>query len=291
MKNIISLFTLYKDIQMTPKEKKAVWDKISASTFILINEPVRKPILSRLYYGGLLPAIRIQNINFQRRKYAFSVFASTIIVSGSISAFAQGALPGDLLYPVKTNVNEKLIIVLAITPEDKAKTEAILATKRLEETEKLALEGKLNPTLLKQTNDAFANHVHNFEKYLTKLESKSKFVAIEKVGIFFQTRIAVHATVLKEIERNNKIDLPSNKEVLSVITPTVIITKKASVKITPTLKEKIIDFKNINNQHFVPLDVDTKEAEVYLKELKANTGIDTSNIETIPTPLVPTAVQ
>lgn len=293
---------------MSKEEEKTLWERISVRTF---DAPVRKPILSRLYYGGLLPAIKIQNIHFQKKKYAFGAFASTIIISGSISAFAQAALPGDLLYLIKTNINEKLKVTLALTVEEKAEAEAILATKRLEETEALAIKGRLNPVIIKETSTAFKTHVDNFEKHLIELDKKAKFDSIKKIGVLFQTRIAVHTTILDEIESTignstssniknlNSLGTTTNsfvvtdikKEVLQSVIPTVLITKKAFVATVPVPNEEKKDYKKINNQHFVPLEIDSEEARNYLKKIQEEVGIDTTKIISIPTPLVPTVVQ
>lgn len=311
MKNKNSLFAELKKITMTQKEKEITWRNISMRTFEAFGiMSVRKPLLLRQYYGGLLPAIKSQSINFEKRKYTFGALASALIISGSISAFAQGALPGDLLYPVKTNVNEKLKIVLAFTPEEKAKTEAILATERLEEMESLIVKGKPNSALVKQAKTAFTAHVHNFEMHLSELERKSMFAAIKKSGVFFQTRIVVHTVVLNEMEVGTKENISSNidltqvgtttnstlaleikEEVLSAVIPTVIITKKALIAITPNKQLEVTEYRNVTNQHFVPMEINLLEAEHYLGKVQKELGMETKATATVPTPVVPTIVQ
>ena len=305
-------FTQNIEIKMTPKEKKDTWESISLRTFLLEEKTlVRKPILSRLNYRGLLPAIKLQNTFFHKRKYAFGVIAGTLIVSGSISAFAQGALPGDLLYPVKTKVNEKLEVVLAITPEEKAETEAIQATKRLEEVEKLALKGKLTPVLVKEIGDDFDSHVRNFEKYLMQLENGSNFSSVAKIGTFFQTRIAVHIALLKkeggnstktnsfdnavlntaEDTMDSHLTKTIEKKVLSAIVPTVIITKKAFLRISNHEQKEVVVYKNIRNQHIVPMNIDIKEVKNYIKMLRDDAKIPIQTNENVPTPLIATFVK
>lgn len=301
MKNIALLFTQCKEIAMTPKEKKKVWATIVANTFNATSSTtyVRKSDLPRLNYRGLLPEVMIRSLYLTKKKYMLGIIASTIIVSGSLSAFAQESLPGDILYPVKTNVNEKIKIAFAFTPKAKAITEAVLATKRLEEVEKLTLEGKLSPHLIQQTNTSFAEHVHIFETYLAKLENKSDFKTVAKIGVFFQTRVAVHINILNEIEGNSSTSTvvdsqmiaPIKKEVLSAVVQTVIVTRKAVTKISTDSQEEVINYKNINNQHIVPLDINHKEAQKYLKELHDEVGSPVRTIENISTPLVPMIVQ
>jgi hypothetical protein len=133
-------------LSMTESEKKSTWDGVlrrssdfpdgispyanKESTWdgVLRREsdfpPVRIPVLSRLYYRGALPTLQ-KSISFSRkRKYALSILAGSLVLSGGISAFAQGALPGDLLYPVKIYVNEQVQSSLAFTPLGKVNVES-----------------------------------------------------------------------------------------------------------------------------------------------------------------------
>ena len=77
------------------------------------------------------------------------VFAlSLVIVVGygsSITLAAEGALPGDILYPIKTRVSEP--VVRLITATSPAAFETNLLEKRLEEAETLDTGEKLRPEL------------------------------------------------------------------------------------------------------------------------------------------------
>ncbi len=295
MKKIISSLNKYKEVIMTSEEKKKVWNAIAIDTFLYAPNKDTTLLPS---YRQLVPLLHIRQLPFIQKKYALGMLAGTLIISGSLSVFAQGSLPGDLLYPVKTKVNEKIQVVIALTPEEKARTEALLATKRLEEAEALALQGKLNPTLAEQTIKAFNNHVSGLETQLKVLEQKSELTTIAKIGILFQTRIAVHVAVLKDIEVNNAIISSSQKDILmkstvdsvsvihlenkilpSVI-PTVTVTKKALLILEPST---VIS----NDKHTILLHVDLGEAKEYLKELHEEVGIPESIMETKMNPIIP----
>lgn len=301
MKNTLSsLLTKHIEIHMTPREKKLVWEAISLRTETL-NVNVRKPILSRLYYRGLVPAIAKRGMFFPRNRYVLSVIVSTLIVSGGISAYAVNALPGDALYIIKTNLNENVQIALSLTPEDKAKTAALLATKRLEEVEKLALVGKLTPDAVNQTSTLFNSHLYVLEKQLTKLEEKSKFSAMADVGIFFQTRIAVHVAVLKDIEVNIRILSRSKtkevadtdihlvtsveKQVLTAVVPAVVVTHNAIMQISSS-KPEIIETKGA----VATLHIDPSVAKEYLTELHSTIGIPASIMQERAPTIVPVLV-
>ena len=81
------------------------------------------------------------------------VFAGT----GTVSA-AQGALPGDLLYPVKVSVNEKVEVALAPTPAAKAEVQVRLAERRVDEARELSVRGRLDEKPAKILTDDFDKH-------------------------------------------------------------------------------------------------------------------------------------
>ncbi len=311
-KNIISLFTQYKEISMTPEEKEIAWGGVLTRTFEssqpIIEAPVRKLIPSRLYSRVLQPIVSYQNVFFKKKKYAFAVVSSLLIVSGGISAFAQGALPGDFFYAVKTDVNEKIQVAMALTPQKKALLEATLATKRIEEAEKLALNGKLNPVIANQTGEAFDTHVRKLETYIAELGDKADYSAVEKVGVFFQTRIAVHVAVLKDMSVDSKIlssslvtdKLPDNTsdprtinyleyKVLTDVIPTIIATKKAVANISSSQEDNTNSNKD-NNQHAVSLNIDSEQAKDYLIELHENVGTPASIMKVPTSSVVPVFV-
>lgn len=84
-------------------------------------------------------------------RHAHVAFLSLIIVLGygsSVTLATEGALPGDMLYPVKTRMIEPVTrLMTATSPAAKATFETQLLEKRLLEVETLDAEKKLNPEL------------------------------------------------------------------------------------------------------------------------------------------------
>jgi|SRR3989344_3315723 len=81
------------------------------------------------------------------------VFAGTSTVSA-----AQGSLPGDLLYPVKVSINEKVEVALAPTPAAKAQVQVRLAERRVDEARELSVRGRLDEKTAKILTDDFDEH-------------------------------------------------------------------------------------------------------------------------------------
>src|SRR3989344_4890930 len=77
--------------------------------------------------------------------------------TGTVSA-AQGALPGDLLYPVKVSINEKVEVALAPTTAAKAEVQVRLAERRVDEARELSVRGRLDEKTAKILTDDFDEH-------------------------------------------------------------------------------------------------------------------------------------
>src|SRR3989344_6975993 len=109
------------------------------------------------------------------------VFAGT----GTVSA-AQGALPGDLLYPVKVSVNEKVEVALAPTPAAKAEVQVRLAERRVDEARELSARGRLDKKSAKALTDDFVEHA---AQAIPLAEPDEQ--AVEPAGVSLQVNVQV----------------------------------------------------------------------------------------------------
>ncbi len=112
--------------------------------------------------------------SFFVNKYAVTTFILLAVVASSagVSKAAQGSLPGDLLYPIKTQVNEKIQTVLAVTPEKKAKIESKITTVRLQEAEALTKQGKLDDKKKAAIVESVAEHSVKAQINIQAVKSK-----------------------------------------------------------------------------------------------------------------------
>ena len=96
---------------------------------------------------------------FLSPRYLVPLFVVLVVfIGGGTTSAAQGALPGDLLYPVKVSINEKVEVALAPTPAAKAEVQVRLAERRVEEAQKLSSQGRLNKKTAKILSDDFDEH-------------------------------------------------------------------------------------------------------------------------------------
>ena len=83
------------------------------------------------------------------------VAAVTVILTGNgIAKAAEGSLPGDILYPIKTGIIEPARVALAATIVARAEVQTNIATTRLQEAEQLAVHNKLSEQSASQLNQS-----------------------------------------------------------------------------------------------------------------------------------------
>lgn len=87
-------------------------------------------------------------------KHAVSVtIVCALFFTGTLSISAEGTAPGDVLYGVKTGVNEKVLGIFAISPDARAEWELSLAGRRLEEIATLSKKQRLTPKVKRELQD------------------------------------------------------------------------------------------------------------------------------------------
>jgi len=150
---------------------------------------------------------------------AFIMFI--IFVGGGVSFAAEGALPGDPLYFVKTRFNEEVRGSIILNPTLKAQWELSIANLRLNEAQKLADEGRLSVESKIELNNNFKMHSDNFD---SKLEELAKDGMVEKALHLNETAapsLDARGDILFElaggesgsVEKSNKISSPKSEPI------------------------------------------------------------------------------
>ncbi len=86
-----------------------------------------------------------------------------VVMTTSTAAAAEGALPGDLLYPIKVHVTEEVRAVIAIQPTAKASWAIERAERRLDEAAQLSTENRLDDSKRAELALAVETHVQTAE--------------------------------------------------------------------------------------------------------------------------------
>lgn len=118
-----------------------------------------------------------------------------VFVGAGTTAAAQGALPGDMLYPIKVSVNETVEVALATTPVDKAQVQASLAQRRLEEAEALAAKGTLTAATSAKLAANFEVHAANAQALAADVLAKDPDAAAS-LNTHIGSSLATHGAIL-----------------------------------------------------------------------------------------------
>jgi hypothetical protein len=127
-----------------------------------------------------------------------ATFAVMLIGVGASYA-AEGTLPGDALYPIKVSINETVRGFIQISDESQAEWETRLATRRLEEAESLAREGRLDAVIETQIANRFNKHATLVETRIETLEANGSISAAIDLSSRFETSLKVHERILGEL--------------------------------------------------------------------------------------------
>ena len=140
-----------------------------------------------------------------KRKYIPIAIVLGLLLSGTASYAAEGSMPGDLLYPVKVGVNEKVGGALALSSESKAKLQAEFAERRLSEATNLAVDNKLTADVRAKLSDDFAKHADSAVARTKDLEKKNVAIAIG-LASNFESNLSAHEALLVQIDTQGDAD-------------------------------------------------------------------------------------
>jgi hypothetical protein len=141
----------------------------------------------------------------KRRILVSALVILLLILGGGTSYAAERSLPGDILYPIKVNVNEKIAGLAALTPEARVKFEAKIIEKRLEEADKLAQKGNLNKDTKEKVEKGFEKASVELNKNLIKLIDKKDFDNISEINSVLDATFNSHQKSLGEKAKKNAI--------------------------------------------------------------------------------------
>lgn len=142
---------------------------------------------------------------YLRRPAGITVAAVLILAlsSSGIAYAAEGALPGDTLYPIKVSVVEPVRVALAASPEAKASLQMAFAENRVDEAATLASRGKLGTA----TEAALAA---NFNKNATDAavtvarERAQNQTEADMLSTNFAARLAAYQSVLAAADEHSR---------------------------------------------------------------------------------------
>ncbi|MEY4723587.1 MAG: hypothetical protein RLZZ324_1100 [Candidatus Parcubacteria bacterium] len=164
-------------------------------------------------YMALTPA-RHAAAPAARRRASFSLRALTVRARTSVAAAlaigltlsaagvsyaAEDALPGDALYPVKTQVNERVQATLTLSGPSKAALETKLAERRLGEAETLAARGTLTASVRTELEAGFKKHADDAGARIAQLHADDDDAEAADITAALDGSLDAHARVMAAI--------------------------------------------------------------------------------------------
>ena len=267
MNNIEEQLNVLRKTAMTAEEKDAIR---SATVSFMEEHPlfVRNPEGVRLQYGT---SNNINNYKVIKKTRMTIAIIIAILLGGGTSFAAENALPGDALYSVKVHVNENVRELVAVSNEAEAKLQAKLAERRLDEAEKLAMEGKLSAETSADLKTRFEEHSESSKEHRIKTEASGKTDAAAGISSDTEVSLEMHKKLLEDIEESK----PEMKEFLGGILDGVQIYLKESGDDRAEIEAKVFagigsDEKTAAEGTLSAAQNKIEEAKKYFEKQKAN---------------------
>ncbi|TAK05671.1 hypothetical protein EPO33_00795 [Patescibacteria group bacterium] len=122
-----------------------------------------------------------------------------LVLGGGVSVAANTSLPGDVLHPIKVQVNERVRVGLSVSAEAKAGTNGEIAVERLNEAERLAVDGRLDGQTRAQVETNFSDHAGRVQALIDDLEDADVRAAAD-IASNLETSLKAHEQVLAQLE-------------------------------------------------------------------------------------------
>lgn len=155
-------------------EKLSVAEKLAMRSALL--DFVRTTPGVRNQPTGRLISLRglINNLRETKFMPIALIIALFIAVSGGTSLAAENSVPGDLLYPVKISVNEKIRSAVNFSDESKVEWEIDKVARRLEEAEKLKVKNRLDVTISETVKNDISIQTKTASQLAEKFQDSEK---------------------------------------------------------------------------------------------------------------------
>lgn len=171
-------------------------EKLSSSE----REAMRAVIIEKMNaYPLRVPRRMGLSMSVRQKRAAGYALASLVAIFSSASYAAASSLPGDVLYPVKINVNERIEGALSVSPKASAEFAQKQMARRALEAEALAKEHRLDDVKKDQLAEETRTHVDAYTDAKAKIENKGRVRDVEELENNMHRTIKEHEHAFAEI--------------------------------------------------------------------------------------------
>ncbi len=220
MNDLDHLFQQTKDVHLNDFEKAAIKNRL---IIFMDQQPTGTPgLLHWLWeqWNALMPLPLVKALP------VFLIIA--LVFSGGVSLAAENALPGQPLYSIKLNVNERVLAAAALSAKEKADVHARLAERRLEEAETLAAQGKLNTEIQAALSARFSGEAEQAKEAITAVKLEDRLDIAADLSSQLEITLKAHEKILMALSAGDDGKAPANVEPL--LSSVAVKAKEASEK-------------------------------------------------------------
>ncbi|PIP69089.1 hypothetical protein COW91_01260 [Candidatus Nomurabacteria bacterium CG22_combo_CG10-13_8_21_14_all_32_8] len=177
------------------------------------NQNATNSTTSRLYY--YYQSIKNNYFLINKNKFV-PIFAMVLIVvlTGGTSAFAEKAVPGDLLYKIKVSINEPVTgIFSSLSKEEETEWKERLVERRLEEAQKLISKNNFKKTTRIELENQIKGQIDEFTINVNELAlEKNKSTNSSDINIRLQASLSAHENILKKLSEKETMSTDTKQE-------------------------------------------------------------------------------
>ena len=223
---------------LTKEEKNEGLYNIKA--FIKEN-PIKLDHKNHRVISATFTSLFLNNRHILKYTSIASVVLIAIGLSG-VSLAANSSLPGDIFYPFKIGVNERVLGFVQFSDEAKAQYNANLAELRLQEFEKIVVDEKVNESVKKKFNELLDEHIEKIQDSSLNIKAKKGIGLSAQIDSELEASLNAHKKILDKLSLNENSG--STKEIKSFI---------------PSVEDKIKSIKKYRENNEGDLSKETSE--------------------------------
>lgn len=169
---------------------------------------------------------------FEKKFIPALSFALLLVITGGTSLAAENSLPGDILYSVKTGLNEQVRGFTAVTPEAKAKFALEVTDRRLKEVSLLSSKGLLNEKTSLIVQGQLQKQAGQIKNQVASLVSTKNIRAAQEISLNFESSLRAHELILEKIstkqsEQSDTLAVAANHSLIASIKTQIATTTAA----------------------------------------------------------------
>lgn len=237
--DILKLFSKAKETSLTPEEKTAgtlllkdFMEKNAVGAHTVSLDQTDTKTARKTFYTEYFKNLFVRD---PRLVYALAVFVLVFsFATGAVYA-SQEAIPGDLLYPIKRQVAERVERIAALGTEAKTKVAVKHAVTRLEEIKTLIERNKIDSKNEAALQSDFDHNSKDVEKGIIKLEKEGRIGAAIKISSEFEDKLdKQEKDLIKSLEK-----IPTELKDKFTSTGSLSEYIKASISVSASIREDL----------------------------------------------------